>query len=129
MARGVGAEPTVSASKPENGTPADAPEEAVAAVSTALTNGTENGSINVWPDEAAEASFMAEARERGEPVASVSLPAAVKEAVDETDPGHLPSLEELVQRIPAEVREALDDLFRAKFTTVRRLPKKSLNQS
>jgi hypothetical protein len=31
-----------------------------------------------------------------------------------------------VKRIPPEVREVLDDLFRAKFTAVRRVPKKSL---
>jgi hypothetical protein len=30
-------------------------------------------------------------------------------------------LDELIQRVPASVREALDDLFRAKFTSVRRL--------
>jgi hypothetical protein len=34
----------------------------------------------------------------------------------------LPPLDELVARIPAPVREILDDLFRARFTTVRRVP-------
>jgi hypothetical protein len=43
-----------------------------------------------------------------------------------TDLSPLPSLEELVQRIPAEARAALDDLFRAKFSGVRRVSKKSL---
>ena len=31
-------------------------------------------------------------------------------------------LDELVGRLPAEMREALDDLFRARFTGVRKLP-------
>jgi hypothetical protein len=38
----------------------------------------------------------------------------------------LPPLEELVARVPAGVRAALDDLFRAKFTTVRRITPESL---
>jgi hypothetical protein len=32
-----------------------------------------------------------------------------------------PPLEELVQRIPSEVREALEELFRAKFTRATRV--------
>ena len=32
----------------------------------------------------------------------------------------LPELEELLARVPAGVRDALDELFRAKFTSVRR---------
>lgn len=38
----------------------------------------------------------------------------------------LPKLDELVNRIPAETRELLDELFRAKFTTVRRVKKRDL---
>jgi hypothetical protein len=33
----------------------------------------------------------------------------------------LPALEELVAQVPIEVRDALDDLFRAKFAAVRRI--------
>lgn len=36
----------------------------------------------------------------------------------------LPELETLVARLPAELRETLDDLFRARFVSVKRLPKK-----
>gem|GEM_PF-4436036 len=32
----------------------------------------------------------------------------------------LPPLEQLVERVPASVRAVLDDLFRARFTSVRR---------
>ena len=34
--------------------------------------------------------------------------------------------DDLVQRIPAEVRDTLEDLFRAKFTLVRRVPRRAL---
>jgi hypothetical protein len=91
-------------------------------------NGTESESINVWPDEAAEASFRAEARERGESITPVALARPPVEAAeaDETNPKNLPPLETLVNRLSPEVRETLDDLFRAKFTMVRRVPKQSL---
>lgn len=38
----------------------------------------------------------------------------------------LPSLDELVKRIPPDVRETLDDLFRVKFVAVRRVSPTSL---
>jgi hypothetical protein len=40
----------------------------------------------------------------------------------------LPDLETLVKRIPPEVREALDDLFRVKFVNVQSLPASTLKQ-
>lgn len=76
-----------------------------------------------WPDDPAESAFLAEARERGEPLAPVR---AQEEIADETDAKALPPLNELVNRIPAEVREALEDLFRARFVTVKRVPKRAL---
>lgn len=76
-----------------------------------------------WPDESVESAFLAEARDRGEPIA----PARAKEEIaDETDAKALPPLHELVNRIPAEVRETLEDLFRARFVTVKRVPKRAL---
>lgn len=36
--------------------------------------------------------------------------------------GKLPALEECVGRVPAPVKAALDELFRAKFVAVRRFP-------
>ena len=73
-------------------------------------------------DEAAESAFRAEAKSRGEVVAPVRAEAATEEA----DPRNLPPLDELVRRIPPEVRATLDDLFRAKFIAVRRVPKNAL---
>lgn len=76
-------------------------------------------------DEVAESAFLAEARERGETVRPSPSAVAV-EAVEETDPKSLPPLDALVQRIPAEVRETLDDLFRARFVRVQRIPRRAL---
>ena len=50
------------------------------------------------------------------------LPAPKPEPAHEEEAAMpLPKLDELVNRIPAESRELLDELFRAKFTTVRRV--------
>jgi len=75
---------------------------------------------NFWPGEAEEVAFLAEQRAQG----GAEPPAAPAGNGIEAQP--LPPLDELVQRIPAETRAALDDLFRAKFTGVRRVPKTAL---
>ncbi len=77
---------------------------------------------NSWPSEADESAFLAEQRGQG----AAAPPPAAAAAENGIDAQPLPSLEELVQRIPAETRAALDDLFRAKFTGVRRVPKTAL---
>ncbi len=81
------------------------------------------GMAPLWPDESAESSFLAESRDRGEPV-PVAKPA--EDRADQADTKPLPALDELVGRIPLEVRESLEDLFRARFVTVKRLPRKAL---
>ena len=88
--------------------------EAVAAV---------EGAPNAWPDETAETAMLSELRAKGE----MATPAAT-EAVEEIDPKNLPPLDELVKRIPADVREVVDDLFRAKFVRVVRVPKQALKE-
>ena len=97
----------------EQPAPAEDASEAISAMP--------EGAPNAWPDERAEAAMLSELGSRGE----LATPAAT-EAVEETETRNLPPLDELVKRIPPEVREALDDLFRAKFTTVRRMPQKAL---
>ena len=82
----------------------------------------EDLSSAAWPDDAAESSFLAEARERGE----VVVPKKAEDATEEAETSPMPPLNELVERIPAEVREVLDDLFRARFVTVKRVPKRAL---
>ncbi|MEO7600549.1 MAG: hypothetical protein ABIV50_16575 [Opitutus sp.] len=74
-------------------------------------------SINAWPDDAAEASFLSGSRESG----TVPSAPALAEAVPAIASKPLPRLDELVERIPTESRELLEELFRAKFTTVRRV--------
>jgi hypothetical protein len=92
-----------------------------------LVASTENGNVGKddsapWPGMADEASFLADQRVQG-----IVLPAATAGLANEaTDLSPLPSLEDLVQRIPAEARAALDDLFRAKFTGVQRVSEKAL---
>jgi hypothetical protein len=73
-------------------------------------------------DETAESAFRAEARDRGEAIKAPEVLVA-----DETSTP-LPPLEQLVRRIPAEVRETLDELFRAKFVAVRRVSSKALKE-
>jgi hypothetical protein len=104
--------------------PAAPTEDAAEAVAATAPVPVENGA-NVWPDENAEAAFIADARQRGEPVVAV---AATREAAEEKedDKKALPPLADLMKRLAPEVRETLDDLFRAKFTGVRRVPKKFL---
>jgi hypothetical protein len=77
-------------------------------------------------DEAAESAFLAETRERGDVVPQ--RPAATA-AVDETSTTPLPGLDPLVERIPVSVRETLDELFRARFVAVKRLPKDVLDSA
>jgi len=68
-----------------------------------------------WPDESAEASFLSEAAARGD---APARPADGNAALVVGD--KLPPLDELVARVPADVLGLLDDLFRAKFTGVRK---------
>lgn len=83
--------------------------------------GTADGEPPSWPDESAEAAFLGEAKERGESVA----PKPVAREVEEADPRALPQLDVLVNRIPTEVRDVLEELFRAKFVKVQRVPKRA----
>ncbi len=95
--------------------------EAVAAVAVVAASEETGGAT--WPDESAEAAFLADARERGEPVVATKT---ADEAPEENDSKALPPLNELVERIPTEVRETLEELFRARFVNVKRMPKKAL---
>ena len=95
--------------------PADVPEPPEDIVNAAPPPGDEPP-----PSEAFEAAMLTELRARGEP--AFTPPPAEGEAPK----GKLPPLEELVGRIPAETRQLLDELFRARFTEVRRVPAKAL---
>jgi hypothetical protein len=68
-----------------------------------------------WPDENDESEFLSQPGSRGQQVApdTVRRPAPVAGE-------KLPPLDELVARVPENIRGILDDLFRAKFTGVRK---------
>jgi hypothetical protein len=131
----LGAGPEAGAARLENGLSPDA-NEAVAAVADRREEGAsgENGigrsvlpeseSTNVWSDEAAEAAFFADARAGGE--SGLARGEAAAGDSEDADSRGLPSQAELTKRITPEVREMLDELFRAKFIAVRRVPRKAL---
>ena len=101
--------------------PSAEPVEEAAAVEPNPATLLENGA-NVWPDESAESAFLSEQKESGVPVAAVTA----TEASEETDGKPLPPLDELVKKIPADIRATMDELFRAKFVSVKRVPKSAL---
>lgn len=78
----------------------------------------------VGPTDGEEAAFLAEQREQG-----FGAPTPAKRPVATTEveeKGPLPPLDDLVQRIPPATRELMDELFRAKFVTVKRVPASAL---
>lgn len=78
----------------------------------------------VGPSADEESSFLAE-QKASDPVSTP--PRAAANGNSEPEPtGSLPPLDDLVNRIPAPARELLDELFRAKFVTVKRVPKSAL---
>jgi hypothetical protein len=81
--------------------------------------------------------MRSEVAARDEGATSGASPAARRRAAsaedDEEDgagaaaaKGPLPEIDDLVARLPAEVRETLDELFRARFVAVKKLPKRLL---
>lgn len=112
-----------SAAPAEVAAPEPAGDEAAAAAEAVPL---QDDMAPLWPDENAEAAYLSEAKGRGETV----TPVAADVAEEVADAGSaLPSLETLQQRIPPKILEAVDDLFRAKFTKVTRVPKKALKTS
>lgn len=84
--------------------------------------GIEEGDVAPWPTASEETAFLSGSPEGpGAPVASAVSAAAAADSKPAAPLPPIPSLEELVKRVPDSVKELLDDLFRARFTTVRRL--------
>ena len=84
----------------------------------------EDNGAPVDPIANEEAAFLVEPHAM-EPAVSVQPSAASAES-DPDSAQSLPPLEDLVQRIPAPTRELMEELFRARFVTVRRIPKSAL---
>jgi len=80
------------------------------------------------PIEELEAQMRGELAARNESAAaSPGARRAAASADDDEGDGKavaLPEVDALVERLPAEVRETLDELFRARFISVKKLPKK-----
>jgi hypothetical protein len=101
----------------------DESEEAVSARLVDAGAPVDEGSV--WPDEAAEAAFLSEQRTNGGTV-PISASIAASSTSEETLQVELPPLNTLVEQIPAEAREVLEDLFRARFVAVKHVPKSAL---
>ena len=82
--------------------------------------GPEEEAQGAWPGEAEEAAFLAAEKDQVAK-APVAAAAASADAAEVAEPGEPPSLEELVGRVPADIRSALDELFRARFTRATRV--------
>jgi hypothetical protein len=74
------------------------------------------------PSSEEEAAFLAQEREMG----NVTPALMHVEKVPEVAAGELPPMEDLVKRIPMPTRDLLEELFRARFVTVRRIPSSAL---
>ena len=72
------------------------------------------------PDE--ESAFLSAERENDGAAAVAQVTAS---RVDD-EKSELPPMEDLVQRIPVAARDLMEDLFRARFVTVKRIPKSAL---
>ncbi len=80
-----------------------------------------------WPDEVAESGMRAEVANRGETLSSKAAREAAEALAEAAaEKRNLPPIDDLINQIPVEVRDTLEDLFRVKFIKVARAPKKAL---
>ena len=75
-----------------------------------------------WPSDEAESLARADAAERGEILQAEPVPSEE----EEPEKAALPSLDQLVERVPESVRATLEELFRARWTRVARFRKRDL---
>lgn len=66
--------------------------------------------------------MSAEAAERDGGRGRAATTRRAREAAETLDGGALPGIDELMSQVPAPVLEQLEELFRAKFQTVKRVP-------
>ncbi len=77
-----------------------------------------------WPSAADEAAFIGGEKDQGRTVPKAGVQTLRQEAEQaEAALGALPSIDALIARLPAQARETLEDLFRPKFTGVKRVSK------
>jgi len=83
----------------------------------------EDESAPVGPSADEEADYLAE--QKFAPASIAPTPPADDDAAEK---GDLPGMDELVKRVPAAVLTMMDELFRAKFVKVQRVPKRALKR-
>ena len=83
--------------------------------------GATNADAPAGPSSEEEAAFLAQERELG-----IVTPALTHVESLPEDKASLPPMEDLVNRIPMPARDLLEELFRAKFITVKRIPQSAL---
>jgi hypothetical protein len=83
----------------------------------------EDESAPVGPSAEEESNYLAE--QRFAPGRAGAAPPTEDDAVES---GDLPGMDALVKRIPADVVAMMDELFRAKFVKVQRVPKRALKR-
>jgi hypothetical protein len=81
----------------------------------------------IWPDEVAESGMRVEIAGRRETLNSKAAREAAEAAAEAAaEKKNLPPLDDLINQIPCDVRDTLEDLLRVKFMKVARSPKNSL---
>ncbi len=73
------------------------------------------------PSSEEEAAFLAQEQEMG-----IVTPALMHAESPPEEKGDLPPMDDLVKRIPMPTRDLMEELFRAKFITVKRIPQSAL---
>ncbi|MBX3748579.1 MAG: hypothetical protein KF897_00660 [Opitutaceae bacterium] len=94
------------------------------AAPAAIDELVDEGEAPIGPTEAEESAYLAE--QTAAAPSGATAPGGEDAAEVDEAPAKLPAIEDLVQQIPAETREALDELFRARFVRVQRIPRKVL---
>jgi len=80
-------------------------------------------SVPVGPSAEEEAAFLSQDRGSEQFYGQAPKPENLEAEPAETS---LPPMEDLVKRIPAPARELMEELFRARFVTVKRVPQSAL---
>jgi hypothetical protein len=80
-------------------------------------------SVPVGPSAEEEAAMLSQDRGSEE---FYGQPPKAENLEPETEGASLPPMEDLVKRIPLPTRDLLEELFRARFVTVKRIPKAAL---
>ena len=80
-------------------------------------------SVPIGPSAEEEAAFLSQDRTSEQFYGQAPKAENLEPATGETS---LPPMEDLVKRIPAPARELMEELFRARFVTVKRVPQSAL---